>query len=158
MPEERKLQLKIRRSQKGGGSGLLSTKPTFMLDARVELSPDDQALVTKYSLGEMVVYDSKARRARSEETAGHYQDAYASSYSSVGRMSWQALKGVTSAALAALTLRVTVNSLIKGQHIACKELDELIAAEAAIIEACETIKGYLQTALTFDGREDLIEI
>ena len=39
MPEERKLQLKIRRSQKGGGTGLISTKPTFMLDARVELSP-----------------------------------------------------------------------------------------------------------------------
>jgi hypothetical protein len=152
---ERKLHVKVRRSQK---AGMLGGKPTFMLDARVELSAEDQGLVSKYGLGDLVVYDSKARRARNEEATGHYQDAYVSSYSSVGRMSWQALKAVSASAIAALTLRVTVNSLIKGQHIACKELDELLAAEAAIIEACNSLKAYLETALSFDGREELIEV
>ena len=152
---ERKLYVKVRRSQK---AGMLGGKPTFMLDARVELSAEDQGLVSKYGLGDQVVYDSKARRARNEEATGHYQDAYASSYSSVGRMSWQALKAVSASAMAALTLRVTVNSLIRGQHIACKELDELLAAEAAIIEACNSLKAYLETAISFDGREELIVV
>src|SRR2546423_3316723 len=88
---ERKVHVKVRRSQK---AGMLGGKPTFMLDARVELSPEDQGLVSKYGLGDLVVYDSKARRARNEEATGHYQDAHVSSYSSVGRMSWQALKAV----------------------------------------------------------------
>ena len=138
MPDERKLTLKIRRSQK---AGMLGGKPTFMLDARVELNREDQGLVTKYGLGDLVVYDSKARRARGEQATGHYQDAYVSSYSSVGRMTWQALKAAGASAMAALTLRVTVNSLIKGQHIACKELDELLAAETAMVEACNSLKA-----------------
>jgi hypothetical protein len=94
---------------------------------------------------------------RNEQAAGNYIDAYMSSYSSVGRMSWQALKAVGASAMGALTLRVTVSSLIKGQHIACKELDELLGAEAAILDACKSLKAYLDTALTFDGREEVVE-
>ena len=60
--------------------------------------------------------------------------------------------------MAALTLQVTINSLVKGQHIACKELDEMLAAEGAMVEACNTVKTYLETALSFDGRETLVEI
>ena len=35
--------------------------------------------------------------------------------------------------------------------------DELLGGEAAIIEACQNLKAYLETALTFDGREELHE-
>ena len=52
----------------------------------------------------------------------------------------------------ALALRVTVDSLVSGRHIECKDLDELLGAEAAVMEACKTIKVYLETAVTFDGR------
>jgi hypothetical protein len=147
-PEQHTVYLKIRRSQK---SAMLGGKPTFVLDARVELAPDDQNLVRKYGLGGTVVYDSKARKARNEEAAGNFQAAS-------GGSAWQALKGVTAMALAALTLRVTVDGLMKGQQIACKELDELLAAEAAIVEACNNLKAYLGAAQTFDGRETLLEI
>ena len=61
------------------------------------------------------------------------------------------------ATMMALTLRVTVDSLMSGQHIECKDLDELIGAEAAIRDACENIKAYLETAVTFDGREEVVE-
>jgi hypothetical protein len=152
---ERKLQVKIRRSQK---TGMLGGKPTFMLDARVELSPEDQGLVSKYGLGDLVVYDSKARQARNQQAQGNYLEAYVTSYSSVARMGLSALKGMAASAMATLTLRVTVNSLMRGQHIAAKDLDELIGAEAAIIEACNSLKAYLETALSFDGREELVEI
>jgi hypothetical protein len=53
--------------------------------------------------------------------------------------------------------RLTVNNLMSGQHIECKDLDELLGAEAAIVEACQNLKAYLETALTFDGREELHE-
>ena len=57
----------------------------------------------------------------------------------------------------ALSLRVTVDGLMGGQHIECKDLDELLGAEAAILDACKNLKAYLETALTFDGREEVVE-
>jgi hypothetical protein len=48
--------------------------------------------------------------------------------------------------------------LVSGQHIETKSLPELIGAEAAIREACDTVKGYLEVAATFDGREEVVEI
>jgi len=149
--QDHTVYLKIRRTQRTGTFG----KPTFVLDVRAELAPDDRDLITRYGLGDTVVYDSKARRARNEEVAGNLQ---AAASGSAGRATWQALKGVTAMALAAMTLRVTINSLLKGQQIACKELDELLAAEAAIVEACNNVKAYLTAAVTFDGREDVLEI
>jgi hypothetical protein len=146
-----KIQLKLRRAQKTGMIG----KTTFTLDARVELPADAQALVAKYQLGGLVVYDSQARRKQQEAAYSHFDEA---AHSTTGRSLWKSARGLASAALMAMTLRVTVNNLMSGQHIACKDLDELLGAEAAIVEACRNLKGYLETALTFDGREELIEI
>lgn len=149
------ITLKIRRSQR---ATMLAGNPIFILDARADVSPDRLALIQKYKMGNMVVYDSKERAGRSAEAAGHYQDAYVASYSSVGKMAWQGLKGAAAQALATLALRVTIDSLIKGHHIECKELDELLAAETAMHNACQTLKIYLDTALSFDGRELVFEI
>jgi len=132
-------------------------KSTFMLDARVDLSPEAQSLVAKYQLGSIVVYDSQARRKHAETAYGHFDQAVAASYQSAGRSVLKNLQGIASSAMMALSLRVTVNHLVSGQHIACKDLNELLGAEAAIVEACKNLKGYLETALTFDGREDLLE-
>ena len=57
LPDDNKIQLKLRRSQK---SGLLG-KTSFVLDARADLTPEAKGLVGKYGLGSLVVYDSKAR-------------------------------------------------------------------------------------------------
>ncbi|MEY9880424.1 hypothetical protein [Bradyrhizobium sp. USDA 329] len=57
----------------------------------------------------------------------------------------------------ALSLRVTIETLMSGQHIECKDLDELLGAEAAILSACKNLKAYLETAQTFDGREEVVE-
>ena len=57
----------------------------------------------------------------------------------------------------ALSLRVTVDCLMTGQHVECKDLDELLGAEAAILDACKNLKAYLETAVTFDGREEVVE-
>lgn len=57
----------------------------------------------------------------------------------------------------ALSLRITVDGLMNGQHIECKDLDELLGAEAAILNACKSLRAYLDTAQTFDGREEVLE-
>ena len=152
------MQLKLKRSQRAGG--LTGGKVFFALDARADLSPDEKSLVQKYKLGNLVVYDSEARKKHAGSAYGHFDDAANVSgleVSSAARSLWRNARGSASAAIMALSLRVTVDSLMGGQHIECKELDELLGAEAAILDACKSLKNYLETALTFDGREEVVE-
>ncbi|MBI4273942.1 MAG: hypothetical protein HY659_04515 [Rhizobiales bacterium] len=152
------MQLKLKRSQRAGG--LTGGKVFFALDARADLSPDEKSLVQKYKLGNLVVYDSEARKKHAGSAYGHFDDAAnvaGFGASSAGRSLWKNARGLASAAMMALSLRVTVDGLMSGQHIECKELDELLGAEAAILDACKSLKAYLDTALTFDGREEVVE-
>jgi hypothetical protein len=146
------MQLKLRRSQRSGG--MLGGKVIFVLDARTELLPDEKALVSKYGLGKLSVYDSEARKKHTEAAYGHFDDA---TTSSTARSLWKNARGIASSAMMALSLRVTVDGLMSGQHIECEDLDELLGAEAAILNACKNLKAYLEAAQTFDGREDVVE-
>ena len=103
----------------------------------------------KYGLGPMVVYDSKARTKHNEIALAHFEAGRTGSLAALAR-------GIASAAMAAMTLRITVGSLASGHHIECKDLNELIGAEEAIREACNNIRGYLELAETFDGREEVV--
>jgi hypothetical protein len=147
------MQLKLKRTQRA--AGLMGGKVMFALDARAELSADESELVRKYGLGKLVVYDSEARKKHNESAYGHFDDAAGGG--GTGRSLWKNARGLASAAMMALSLRVTVDSLVGGQHIECKELDELLGAEGAILNACKNLKAYLETALTFDGREEVLE-
>ena len=138
----RAMQLKLRRSQRAGG--MLRNQVIFALDARADLSPDEQALVRKYALGKLVVYDSEARKRRAEAAYGHFDECcpHAGLRPIIRRRSlWKNARGLASVALMAVSLRVTVDSLMGGQHIECKELDELLGAEAAILDACKSLKA-----------------
>lgn len=146
------MQLKLKRSQRAGG--MLGGKVIFVLDARADLSADEEPLIQKYKLGSLIIYDSDARKKHAEAGYGHFDEA---ANSSVGRSLWKNARGLASAAMMALSLRVTVDGLMSGQHIECKDLDELLGAEAAILDACKSLKGYLETALTFDGREEVVD-
>jgi len=146
------MQLKLRRSQRSGG--VVSSKVYFALDARADLSPEEKGLVSKYGLGKLVVYDSQARKKHQEAAYSHFDEG---SVSSAGRAWWKNARGLASAAMMAFSLHVTVESLMKGHHIECKDLDELLGAEAAILNACKTLRAYLDTAQTFDGREEVLE-
>lgn len=146
------MQLKLKRAQREGG--MIGKKIIFALDARADLSNEEKDLVKKYGLGALVVYDSAARRKHAESAVGH---ADSSIGASTGASMFRLGRAYASMAMSALSLRVTVDSLTRGQHIECKDLDELLGAEAAIIEACKSLKGYLETAVTFDGREEVVE-
>jgi hypothetical protein len=136
------MQLKIQRSQRM--SGLVSSKVAFALNARIQLKPEEEALVKKYRLGSTTVYDSETRKKHDETVA------------QTGR-GVGLLRGIASAAMAALSLHVTIDSLVNGQVIETKSLPELLAAEAAIHDACDTVKQFLEIAATFDNREEVTE-
>ena len=146
------MNLKLRRTQRSGG--MLGNKVYFALDARADLTGEERSLVQKYALGKLVVYDSEARKARNESIQAHLAEAQTAS---AGRSLWKTAQGLANLAAAALTLRITVDSLTGGEHVECKSLDELLGAETAIVESCRNLKAYLETALTFDGREEVLE-
>ena len=146
------MNLRLRRSQRS--AGMLGNKILFALDARADLSTEERSLVDKYALGKIVVYDSEARKKYGESMQEHLAEAQ---NSGAGRSIWKTTRGLASLAMATLSLRITVTSLLDGQHVECKDLDELLGAEAAITEGCKNLKTYLETALTFDGREEVVE-
>lgn len=121
-------------------------KVMFTLDARVDLTDEEKALIKKYGLAKEVIYNSE----KSKRYLGAAQGALAAGGGGF-------LKASIGLAMAALSLNITIESLAKGHHIECKDLDELLATEQAIMEACRNIKVYLDTAVTFDGREVVID-
>jgi hypothetical protein len=142
------MNLKLKRSQRTGG--MMGGTLFFALDARLEVTPEEGALIDRYKLGKQFVYDSESRRKHNtaiEASIAANEATNSLRYS--GRVLW-------ASALAALSLRITIDSLTAGQHIECKSLDELLAAEEAIREACSNVRVYLNTAEQFDGREEVL--
>ena len=135
------MQLSLRRTQRD--AGMLGNKVVFALDARIYPTAEEQALIKRYKLGKEMIYSS-------EQAQKHAASAQAAA----DRGTWGGLaKAALNAGMSALSLKCTIESLVAGQRIECKDLPELIAAEDAIVQACTNAKSYLDTALTFDGRE-----
>ena len=133
------MQLVLRRSQKT--TGLISKSIAFVLDARVDLSPEEEANVKKYGLGSQALYNSANTKSYLDKAQGSGM-----------------LGAVANLALAKMSLSITVNSLTKGQHVECKDLEELLGAEQAIMDSCKMIRQYIDVAQTFDGREIIVDI
>src|SRR5579863_8194062 len=139
------MQLKLRRSQRD--AGIVSTSVVFCLDARADLTPQERSNLARYKLYDQVIYNSEASRRHLEQSAAANADGTARG----------GLKALAHVAMAAVRLNVTVRSLERGQHIECKSMEELLAAEEAIMQACQTLKTYLEAAATFDGSEMVID-
>jgi hypothetical protein len=75
----------------------------------------------------------------------------------VGKTFYRLARAGISATMAGLSLRITVYSLMRGVHVECKSMDELLGAEHAIVDAAENLRTYLDIAATFDGREQIRE-
>lgn len=160
------MQLKITRSQRE--SGILSKTAVFIIDARVQLTHQEQQCVQRYKLGGLVIYDSAAKNRMMERSEnaratpgrpinyqGEVGSMLGSAASSMASGVFSATKSLAFAALASMKLSITINSLVQGQNVECKSLDELLGAEEAIMTACQNLKSYIDTASTFDGREVL---
>ncbi|MCR2833497.1 hypothetical protein [Parerythrobacter lacustris] len=137
------MQLRIKRSQRDGG--LTKSTAIFCLDARAEFTPQERNDLRRYKLQNLVIYNSEAAKG--------YLDRGSSSEDGSVRGS---LKNLAFSALASMRLNITVASLERGQHVECKSLDEVLACEEALHQACNNLRGYLDVVATFDGREVVV--
>jgi hypothetical protein len=137
------MQLKLRRSQRATN---FSGTAIFCLDAMASFAPSEKSSIDRYRLGAVVIYNSEASRRLLDHGRAQNDGTAAG-----------ALKSLATVALASTKLNITIAGLERGQHVECKSLDELLAAEDAIMEACRNLQSYLRAAATFDGREILFD-
>jgi hypothetical protein len=142
-------------------------KVVFVLDARMELTAEELELVRKYRLGDDVIYESSSRKQGKEATLAHLEktrggpslrDSTGAQLLGAGNTLYRLARAGISATAAALSLRITITSLMSGVHVECKSMAELLGAETAIVEAASNLRSYLETAATFDGQEEIIEL
>ena len=133
------MQLKVTRAQQK--KGMVSKSVKFMLTARIDLTAEEKFSVDEYKLGDMVIYNS--------EKSQKHLDGYQNSSSTLGSLA--------RVAMAKMSLNLTINNLTSGKTVECSTLDEVMAAEESIKEACENVKAYIGVAQTFDGREETFE-
>lgn len=160
MPPLEGVVLKLKRSQKTGTMGGI----IYMLDARIDASQETLSLIAKHNLGSRLIYESEARQKHATAAQEHlaatrggpsvFAPASEQAKGASGTI-WKLGRAAVSAVRASLALRITVNSLLSGVHVECKSMEELLEAEAAIREAKENLEGFLETAQTFDGREEI---
>lgn len=140
------MQLKLKKSQKT--AGMLSKSAVFMLDARAELTQEESDAVRQYKLGSLVVYNSESSRRHLQSVHDGLESGGVGGFS----------KSFARLAMAKLSLNITIAGLSQGVHIECKDLDELLGAQEAVLEACQMLHSYIETAKSFDGREEVIDI
>ncbi len=127
------MKLILQRSQKSGMMGV--GKVTFGLDARAQLTGEEAGYVKTYKMGKEVLY----HKAKISEGA-ILSDRFGGF---AGLAATLAAK--------ALDLTITVDSLVKGQHVECKDIIEMRAAEEQLKEACGVFKEVLESAALFEG-------
>lgn len=171
------MQLLLRKSQRD--DGWIRSSITFALDVQLDLSPDEAELFERYDLAETVVYDSENRAYFDEASAQSYL-ASSESFGSVpilistkgteqvaaevgaalGNIAsglWHLGSGIAYETASALSLRLTLGSLVEGHHLESESLEELAALAITIRKSVEYLASYFSLALTFDGKEDLRE-
>lgn len=139
------MQLLIKRSQRKGG--MLGGKTIFILNVRAQYTEAERANINGYNLGGEVIYNSRAA-AEHLDRMGQRMDGSAKGL----------LKGLGSLALAKMNLSITIASLQRGHEIECQDLGELLECEAAVVDACKNVKNYLDAAVSFDGREIVMDL
>ena len=114
---------------------MLSSKITFMLDVRAELTPEEKDSVKKYKMGDTMLYQKMEMTDRGSGLLGL-----------ASRLAFKMIN-----------LTVSVDDLVNGKHIECKDIVEMRAVEEQIKEASQNFKAILETAAHFGG-EVVIEL
>lgn len=165
------MHLLLRKSQRDDGWVLSSV--TFIIEAQLELTLDEAELFDKYNLADVVIYDSENRVYYGAASAESYHessqsfgsvpvfirsaDDVANIIGGIAAGFWHLGSGVVYHTASALSLQITLGSLIDGQYVESESLEETLALYNTIKGAVQYIADYLDVALTFDGREDLSE-
>jgi len=131
------MKLKLRRSQKSGLTGNV----TFTLFAIVDLDADEQSALKKYKFGKTLVYESPK--------GANAADMF--------RATGGARAGLATIMAKATNQLLSVNDLVNGNEIKCKDINEMIAAEEQIKMGCHGLSRILYMCQNFDG-EEIIDI
>ena len=139
--EGTKMQLRLKRGQKAGMTGNVTFKLYFIVD----LDTEEAAALQKYKFGKDVVYETPKGAAALSGLRG------AEGFGETGRGL------VSTLAAKALNQILTVNDMVNGKEIACKDIGEMIAAEEQIREACNGLSRILYACRNFEG-EEIIDV
>lgn len=134
------MQLKIRRSTKE--TGMLTKATSFVLDARVEYSAEEQQALDRFKWTNLVLYDSEVEQGTKVTGRDSFQMAWAKGAASAGR----------------LKIKLTPSNLKSGHHYETTDLSEAVLAEEQIIAACQGLRNYFSNAKVYDGSETVLEI
>jgi len=126
------MELLLSRSQKTGFTGLGAI--TFVLNLRSQLTAEEAEYVRTYKLGKDIMYE-KASVMDKLPRLGPVQ---------------QLVSIFTAKAKGHI---FTVNDLVKGRTVECRDIIEMIEAEAQIKEAAQNFYNVLQTCHQFGGEE-----
>jgi hypothetical protein len=124
------MELLLSKSQKSSMMGAVS----FVLDIKTKLTPDEQNLIKKYKMGNLLVYE----KLPISEMTNH-----------MGGMA----SALTAIASKVLKLQITVDNLVNGRKIECKDIGEMISAQGQIRSAADNFYALLMAAHTFEGEE-----
>lgn len=124
------MKLLLRRDQK---SGMLSSAITFTLEVRAELTEQESQNIKKYKLGKTMLYE---RLKVADPGSGL-----------IG-VAWRL-------AVKAINLTISVDDLMQGKRVDCKDIVEMLAVMEQIKEAAQTFKIILEAAAHFGGEEVL---
>ena len=122
------MKLLLRRSERSTVLG----KPVYVLEMRAELSAEEKGRIDKYKFGPSLLYSKKGK-----------PNANADTLAGVGQILLHY----------AMDLTVSVNDLVNGKKIECKDIMEMLAVEAQIREAAQNFANVLRAASQFGGEE-----
>jgi hypothetical protein len=124
------MELLLSKSQKSSLMGTMS----FVLDIKTRLTPEEAALVKKYKMGNILVYEKLPISEMASQMGG-------------------AMSALTAIASKVLKLQITVDNLVNGRKVECKDIGEMISAEGQIRSAADSFYALLTAAHGFEGEE-----
>ena len=123
------MKLLLKRGQR---SATFSNKVIFILELRAEISDEERANIQKYKLGNELLYVKNPMPNVDPNTV-----------KGLGSMLWAHAMNIT----------VSVNDMVNGKKIECKDILEMLAAEEQIRDAARNFNQVLTAAAHFDGEE-----
>jgi hypothetical protein len=121
------MNLLLRRDQRSSLMG----KIIFQLDVQAEITQEEWDSIQRYRLGATVLY-----------TKGEIVERGSGLLGLASRLAFKAMN-----------ISISVNDLVNGKRVECKDIVEMLAVEEQIKEAASVFKQVLNAAVYFGGEE-----
>jgi hypothetical protein len=109
----------------------LTGRMVFQLDVYAEIEPNEMQCIERYRLKSTVLYTKHVMVDRGKGLLGL-----------LSRLLFRAIN-----------ISISVDDLVRGKRIECKDIIEMLAVEGQVREAAQTFKQVLNAATHFGGEE-----